>query len=128
MTFLWKFSKSFLKFLYTDIESEGNINYFQLFAAAGRLKIENLKTFAAVEMLEQINADNAVDILNLSNKYTHDELRIDTFEKIKEMYPNIKFMDEWAHEPKRVAHLITQFKEKEECIRKIEEDFKSLFD
>jgi len=120
--------KVILNFLYTDKFPNEDTNFLQLFAAAGRLKLDNLKNFAADKILQNINEDNVIDVLNLSNKYGDDELRMDAFEMIKELYPNINFMDEWAFEPQRITKVIELFKEKEEAIRKIEENYKESID
>ncbi|XP_070494599.1 uncharacterized protein [Chironomus tepperi] len=111
-----------LKFLYFDefILDDGT-NFLKLFAAAGRLQIEKLKKIAASKILNQINADNALDVLSMSIKYENNELRMKSFAEIKKIYPN--FPDEWANDSERVKKAIKLIKEKEAAIKKIEENF-----
>jgi len=119
-----KIFEKVLNFIYTDEYScEDDTNLLQLFAAAGRLKINKLKENVASKILDQINSENALDVLKLSNKYDHNELREKSFMKIKEMYPKMCFIDEWAFETEQVTNVIELFNKKEEAIRKIEEYF-----
>jgi len=115
-----------LNFIYTgEYSCEGETNLLQLLGAAGRLKIKKLQENVANKILDKINSKNALEVLNLSNKYDHNELRKKSFMKIKEMYPQMCFMDEWAFQTEQVTNAIELFKEKEEAIRKIEENFRS---
>lgn len=113
-----------LNFIYSDeLPSDDKINFLQLFAAAGRLKINKLKEYAASKILNQINPENALEVFKLSNRYDHSELRNKSFTKIKDIYSKMKFLDEWAFQTEQVNKAIELFKEKEEAIRKIEENF-----
>ncbi|KAL7012764.1 hypothetical protein ACKWTF_015030 [Chironomus riparius] len=76
-----------LRFIYTDeLPVEDEINFVDLFDAAGRLKIEDLKNFAGKRVLEKVNAANAIEIFNLSSKYEHKMLRQKSFEEIKKNF------------------------------------------
>ncbi|CAG9797648.1 unnamed protein product [Chironomus riparius] len=113
-----------LKFLYfEEITLEIETNFLQLFAAAGRLKIEKLKTIVASNILNQITADNALEILSLSNKYENDELRTKSFAEIKKTFPKLILNDDWAFNTEKVKKTIDLFKEKEEAIKRIEQKF-----
>ncbi|XP_070489969.1 uncharacterized protein [Chironomus tepperi] len=113
-----------LKFLYTDeLPGVDGMNYLHLLAAAGKLKIEELKKYAGNKVIDNIDDNNAVEILRLGVKYQNDEMRQKAFKKIKEMYPKINFKDEWAVDPEKVKKVIEKFIEKEEMMRKIEEEF-----
>ncbi|KAL7013227.1 hypothetical protein ACKWTF_015275 [Chironomus riparius] len=117
-----------LKFLYTDeLPGDDGTNFLHLFAAAGKLKIKELRKFAGNKVIEQIDEDNAIDIFKLGFKYDNAEIMQKAFDKIKEKYPKIIFKDEWAVDPDKVIKIIEIFKKKEEAMRKIEEEFeKSL--
>ncbi|KAL7013124.1 hypothetical protein ACKWTF_015206 [Chironomus riparius] len=116
-----------LKFLYTDeLPGDDGANFLHLFAAAGKLKIQELKNYAATKLIDQINEDNVIDILNVSKNYEHEELRTKAFEEVKKKYPKIEFKDEWAANPEKLIKIIEIIKKKEEAVRKIEEAFKEL--
>lgn len=116
-----------LKFLYTDeLPDDDGMNFLHLFATAGKLKIDDLKNFAAKKLINKIKDENSIDILRLSNKYEHNELRICAYENIKKENPKISFRDEWSKNVDTVIEIIEAFKMKEEAIRKAEEEFESL--
>ncbi|CAG9809060.1 unnamed protein product [Chironomus riparius] len=95
--------KLVVDFIYTDeFPRNKDINYLQLFIAASRLKIAELQNFSATKVFDQINAENALYILKMSNKYNHAWLMQQTFNKIKEIRPKIELEDEWAKQPGRV--------------------------
>ena len=116
-----------LHFLYTDeFPNNKGINLLDLFAAAGKLKIESLKDLAATMIIAMIKTENALDILKLSSKYEHEELKLAAFKKIKEKYPKIDFNDDWIKDVDTVINIIEAYKMKEEAIKKAEEEFKKL--
>jgi len=119
--------KKILKYLYTDTfpMNEDILSYINIFAAAGRLKIEELKNFAANQMLNKVNRPNAVEILTLSNKYGHSKLRQKAFNEIKKCYPKLIFKDHWIEEPTIVADMIDKFKKKEDAIKRLEREFEN---
>ncbi|CAG9811134.1 unnamed protein product [Chironomus riparius] len=98
----------------------------ELFAAVGKLKIEELKNHAAMMLIERIDDDNALNILKMSNKYEHAELRLSAFNKFKACHPKIEFKDEWAEDVDMLIKILDAFNMKEEAIRKAEEEFKKL--
>jgi hypothetical protein len=115
-----------LKFLYTNaLPPVEYLNDMRLFGVAGRLKIEELKNFAATHVMNHLDDFNALEVLKLSYKYDHDELRRKAFDAIKEEYPKITFKDKWAMEPKFLESVIEKFKKKEEVMKKIEEEFQN---
>lgn len=116
-----------LHFLYTDeFPKDNGTNFLALFTAAGRLKINMLKEFAAKKLLKTIDTESAFNILKLSNKYNHAELRQAAFDRIKKDHPKIEFKDDWAKDAEVVIKIIEAFKLKEEAVRKAEEEFKKL--
>ena len=116
-----------LKYLYTaEVPCDDEFDSLRLFAAAGRLRIEQLKNFAAMKILEKINGENAFEILKLCNTYEQRELRQKAFDMIKKKYPRITFEDEWIAEPESVRKIVEKFKEKEEVIRRHEEAIEKL--
>ncbi|XP_070504867.1 uncharacterized protein [Chironomus tepperi] len=113
-----------LKFLYTDeLPGVDGINFFHLFAAAEKLKIEELKNFAALKIIKLINAENALKILKLSNKYNHDEMRYQAYEALQKKYPNVNFRLELAVDMDQLDAFMFQIKRKEDADRIMEEMF-----
>jgi len=104
-----------LKFLYTDeLPADNGTNFLQLFAAAGKLKIQELKKFAAEKIYDLIDTKNMLDALNLGNKYDDNLMREKSFNKIKDNYLKIEFKDEWVNDIEKVEKMIKFFKEMEE--------------
>ena len=100
-----------LMYIYTD-ELPGDdkgTNYLHLFAAACRLEILELKRFAASKVMDNINQQNAVEVLMLSNKHKHYEMKQKAFEEIKKSYP--EFPSIWMDKPKKVKDFIEVFGE-----------------
>jgi hypothetical protein len=111
--------KDILNFLYTD-EFPDAADFVKLFAAAGRLKIDELKNFAGEKILELFDDFNALEILCLANKYGHDEMRRRAFEEIKKMYPKIDFKDEWSMDIKKIEKAIDSFAKLERELRSLD--------
>ncbi|KAL7013121.1 hypothetical protein ACKWTF_015203 [Chironomus riparius] len=116
-----------LKFLYTDeLPGDDGTNFLHLFAAAGKLKIEELKKYSGTQLINQVDGNNALDILKMSNKYQQMELKHKSFDVLKKEYPKIVFEDEWATDIEKVIKIIEAFKMKEELINKAEKEFQDL--
>ncbi|KAL7051133.1 hypothetical protein ACKWTF_004345 [Chironomus riparius] len=116
--------ENILKFLFTDVVPDDNeTNFLYLFAAAGKLKIKELKQFAADQLLKAINQENVMEVFMLSSKYGDDKLKRKAFDEIKKMFPKYVFKDVWISSYELVMKVIEQFKKYEEAIRKIEEEF-----
>ncbi|KAL7011668.1 hypothetical protein ACKWTF_014382 [Chironomus riparius] len=117
-----------LHFIYNDeLRDKKEINSFRnLFAAAGRLNIEVLKNIAAAHLLEEIDSDKAMSILSLSNKYNHDLLKDEAFKFIEKTNSFMTFKKEWASQPDMLSKLIKIHREKEEAMKKFEEEYQKL--
>ncbi|KAG5678941.1 hypothetical protein PVAND_008560 [Polypedilum vanderplanki] len=116
-----------LDFIYTDEFPENiQIDKIELFKVSERLKIEKLKNFAAEKLLDEINSENALEILKLSIKYKNDQLRQKSFEEIKKILDFIEIDDNLAFEPEKLEELIEIKNEKEQILREIEERFKNV--
>ncbi|CAG9807390.1 unnamed protein product [Chironomus riparius] len=116
-----------LKWFYTDeLAFENKSSALPIFAAAGRLKLKKLIDCAAEKLLDQVNPENALEILNLSAKFQKYELKKKAFEEVKKKYPNFKFRDELLENPDKLKFIIDMFKDKEEANRKFEENLKKM--
>ncbi|CAG9811145.1 unnamed protein product [Chironomus riparius] len=83
-----------LKFLYTDeLPGDNGTNFLHLFSAAGQFKIEELKEFAAIKLINHIDAESALEVLNFSEKYEHEELRQAALNIMKNKYPEVELID-----------------------------------
>ncbi|KAL7024023.1 hypothetical protein ACKWTF_012874 [Chironomus riparius] len=113
--------KEILKYLYTDkLQFDEITNSMHLFAAAHRLKIKKLKDIVAMNISNSITPENALEILILSNRYEHDKLRQNAFNKVKKNYPKIEFKEEFAVQPEKVTQIVDAFKFKEQKLLRIE--------
>ncbi|KAL7013207.1 hypothetical protein ACKWTF_015262 [Chironomus riparius] len=116
-----------LKFLYTDeIPCDERTDFMLLFAAAGKLKIQELKNHAAEKVISQIDEDNALKILYEASKYEHDKLARAAFEKIKKKYPRMHFKDKWMKQPEKLQKILEVIHKKGEAMKEIEEVFHHL--
>ncbi|KAL7013235.1 hypothetical protein ACKWTF_015283 [Chironomus riparius] len=116
-----------LKFLYTDeLPSGDGTNFLHLFAAAGKLKIEELVKHSATNVLDQVNHKNVIQILRLSVTFGLDDLKQKAFLEVKKKYKNIKFKDELIDDPEKLMKIIAMFKKKEEALKKFNDEFKEL--
>ncbi|CAG9811163.1 unnamed protein product [Chironomus riparius] len=103
-----------LKFLYTDeLPGDNGTIVLHLFAAAEKLKIEKIKNFAGTKLINTIDQENALNILKLSNKYEHEELRQKSFNKVKKMYPKCDFKDFHKTNFELMMKIIEQFEKYE---------------
>ncbi|XP_070491822.1 uncharacterized protein [Chironomus tepperi] len=119
--------KIILKYIYTDeLPAENQVNFLDLFAAAGRLQIKALQDYAAMKISPRINAHNVLDILELSVKYGHDDLKQKSFEILKKKYAQMPLNDEILMQAEKLKKIIDSLKKKEEAIRKLEEEIKTL--
>jgi len=116
-----------LKFLYTD-EHPGDkgTNFMQLFAAAGKLKIEKLVKYAAPKIINQVDGENALEILRVSACFKLFDLKLKTFKLLKKKFSEIKFEDEWLENPDKLIKVVTMLKKKEEALKKFEKEFKEV--
>ena len=116
-----------LKFLYTDeLPEDDGTNFMLLFAAAGKLKIQELKDFAATKLTSILHENNALEILKLSNKCGHEGLSKKAFDKIKKKYPKINFEDSWIYDATKIEEIIKAFEKKEAELQDLEEKFINL--
>jgi len=112
-----------LNYLYTD-EFPGNsgTDFLQLFSAAGQLKIEELKDYAAKKVINNVGSENALEVLNLGNKCGHNGLIKKAFQEIKRKYPDCKFKDELISDRDKVDKFIEFMKKIEEAEKSFEKE------
>ncbi|XP_070505198.1 leucine-rich repeat-containing protein 70-like [Chironomus tepperi] len=116
-----------LKFLYTDELPGGNgIDFLDLFSTAVKLKIQELKNYAAERISSQLNEDNAFEILNQSIKHKMHDIKDKAYKMIKKKYPNFVVKDDLSLDPEKLYKFIQNFKMKEEAKRKYEDEIRKL--
>ena len=76
-----------------------------MFAAAGKLKINKLMSFAAEKLVTQINQENAFEILKISNKYENEKLRQTSFQVIQKMFCCKKINENLATQSEKLQKL-----------------------
>lgn len=106
-------------FVYTNQLKE-NSNFVEVFSAANRLKIKDLVNAVAARLIISIDLKNSLEILILSNKFDHQQLREKAFLFIKnQIFPDRKLDDELEKQPEKLRKLI-------EMKRELDDEFKSL--
>lgn len=120
--------RTILNFIYTDEMPQPNYtNFIQLYAAAGRLKIEKLKNFAAEKLIDEINENNAIEILALADKYENKNLHQKSFQEIKKILCAFKIRDDLAMEPEKLKNLLQIKKKKDVTMKVMNEKFTKMF-
>jgi len=116
-----------LKFLYTDeLPVVDGMNFFHLFAAAGKLKITKLVEHAAENLINHVDEENALEILRLSASFKLVDLRLKAFNLLKKKYCDIKFEEDWLENPEKLIKVVTMLKKKEEILKKFDQEFKEV--
>lgn len=111
--------KKVLDFIYNENFPVGYEKMMEIYAAAGKLEITELKDFCAEELVETIEDENALELLLMSNKYGSYDLKIKAFETIKQMFPEKKLKDELADDPETIKKMLFVRK-------KLEKEFEDL--
>ncbi|KAG5669315.1 hypothetical protein PVAND_017203 [Polypedilum vanderplanki] len=94
-------------FAYKEKLPTANEDNREIYAAAKRLKIEKLAKVAAEYLMANVTVENSFDLLVLSNKFDHEELRKKAFENIQtKIFPERKLDQELAKQPERLKKLI----------------------
>lgn len=62
-------------------------NMIDIYAAAAKLKIRKLETFAVERLSVLITCENVFHVLALSHKFNSSRLKANVFTKIQEMFP-----------------------------------------
>jgi Leucine-rich repeat (LRR) protein len=116
-----------LDFMYSNElpQSEG-VNFIELFYACERLKIEKLKNYAVDKLSDQINSENALEILTLSNKFGYNDLRQKSFEEIKKFFDDEEVNDDLVTEPETLQKLIDIKKRINQALADMKADFNAI--
>lgn len=113
--------REILKFIYTDELSNDNIDFLHLFKAAEKLKIQNLSKLTIEKLIMKVNAENAFEMLTLSNKFNNEELRKKSFDEIKKFLGNESIDDRLAQKTDILEEIIKCKKEKDRMDAKLKD-------
>jgi hypothetical protein len=95
-------------------------DHLEVFTAAAKLKMDHLKKEAAAYLLANMNEHNCFEVLVMSNKFEHDQLREKAFEIIRtKIFPDLNLNDELINQPEKMRKMI-------EAKRIMEEEYKKL--
>ncbi|KAL7011740.1 hypothetical protein ACKWTF_014421 [Chironomus riparius] len=116
-----------LHFIYNDSAPEHeDDNLIATYAAAGRLNIVDLKNLTAQKLMDKIDEKNAFRVLELSNKYGNDELRLKAFEEIKKALSDYKLTDEFSKKPEKIKKLLEMKKKMDEEYARMQQEFEDI--
>ncbi|KAG5667562.1 hypothetical protein PVAND_015539 [Polypedilum vanderplanki] len=83
-----------------------NENFIDIFVAASQLKINDLIEFSIEKLLKNINENNFLEILNLSNKFDNKDLQKKAFEIIQSKFFSHQKLDEkLVNQPEKIKEL-----------------------
>lgn len=98
--------KVILNFVYDEKFPDDGDNLLEVYAAAAKMEIQQLKEFTASKLLESIDENNALTILKLAKKYESIDLKLMAFDRIKLLFPDKKLKNELADDPEAVQKLL----------------------
>ncbi|KAG5670655.1 hypothetical protein PVAND_000903 [Polypedilum vanderplanki] len=116
-----------LDFIYTvNLPQTDEVDFIELLKVSERFKIEKLKKFSARKLINQVNSENALEILTLSNSFGYDELKQKAFEEIKKIFDTETIDDDLANKPEKLKKLIDFKIKKNQILAEMEENFKQI--
>jgi hypothetical protein len=111
--------KIIVNFMYKDERPADDVDFLELYAASEKLKISELTKLATAKLVTKINADNALDVMNVANTYNSQVLKEKAFSVIKTMFPDMKRDEELMNRPDIVKELTDAKKAYEEKLKSI---------
>lgn len=108
-----------LDFMYNENFPVDDEDIVEIYEAAGKMEVNELKDFCAEELIETVNDENALKILFLSCKFSNYDLKMKSFNVIKKMFPDKKFKDELADDPETIKKMLF-------VREKLEKEFENL--
>lgn len=114
-----------IKYIYSS-QLPDEYNFLSLFAAASKLQIPVLKSYAEEDILNNINSNNAIEVFELGHKNGNGGLKGKAYEEIKKKYQMLDFKDEWMADSDGLMKILEGFKKQEEELRKFREKFEKM--
>lgn len=114
-----------LKFIYGEKVEINQQNAKEIFMAAGTLNLLELQKISLDILVDTVEDSNALEMLKLSNKYNHTELRQKSFEEIQKFFEDKPLKPELAFDYEKVLKLVEAKKKIEEMMKSLEEEMKA---
>ncbi|KAG5669580.1 hypothetical protein PVAND_017467 [Polypedilum vanderplanki] len=116
-----------LDYLYYDkmpVKTEGeNWKYVEIFEAAVEYELEKLKEFAEMKIIKlELNVENAIKILELSNKHDNEDLRNAAFNEIQKSFKGRELNKEFAKDSGWLTKIIETVDENEQMLKEALEE------
>jgi Leucine-rich repeat (LRR) protein len=90
-------------------------DHLEVFTAAAKLKMDDLKKEAAAYLLANMDESNCFEVLVMSNKFEHHQLQQKAFEIIRtKIFPDRKLSDELMKQPEKLRSIIMAKRRMEE--------------
>lgn len=86
--------KVIVDFIYKDDIPSDDANFLELYAATGKLKIEELMKMAEEKLSENVNETNFLEILTVANIYNSWKLKEKSVAFVHEMFPDFEDSDD----------------------------------
>lgn len=121
--------KMILDYIYDDeIPDEFDEKSVKLFEAAGKFKLEILKTEIGNILCENLVPENSFKILKLADEFNHDELKIKAFEKVKIFLNDKDLQDELIDNIEMLTKLVEAKIEYENRMEKMKGEMEKLIE
>lgn len=118
--------EEFLRFCYTGEVSE--VNAMEVFALAAKYDIPELKKTMEGIIAENIDDENALDVLNLGNLHESELIMKAAFNKIKTILSDIELVDEMIKKPSELLDLVEAKRNYHKGIEAVTKKYKKTID
>jgi len=116
--------REFLCFIYTKAAPENAANAMELYALAAKYEVPCLLSIAGDLVLNNINKENAYDVLVLGNMHNSDDLKEEAFNEIKKLFRDVKLLESLTDRPDDLKLLIDSQNEMKQGMAACREKFK----
>jgi Leucine-rich repeat (LRR) protein len=118
--------KEILHFMYfNEYPKKKDTDFMQLLSSSEKLEITSLAKFAAENLKGCVNANNALELLKMSNQYGHDELRMKSYKELKKLI-NIENAGDLSTQPEKLVELLEFNKKKEKILAELDVEYNSI--
>jgi Leucine-rich repeat (LRR) protein len=95
----------FLEYLYTRKMPTATDRITELYSTAMKYQIQKLPELLEEMILDDINRDNALDILKLGNSFDNEIMKICAFNELRKRHVDIKFAEDMMNTPNLIEEL-----------------------
>jgi hypothetical protein len=112
-----------LDYIYEDkIPENFDENSLKVFAAAGRFKLDHLKSEVGNILISAVNPENSIEILKLASEFGHEELKRKAFEEVKKFLHEDELNDEVVENLELLMKLVNTKIEYEQKMKKMKKE------